>query len=235
MRSAGNFHPEWGYLAPAPSFMRTLRIALVATAIGATAGAAVVVTLVGRPSSHAGTSSIAAHTLVTSVQSRPVQPAAVVPVVAAKPAAAEPANAPGIQAASTQVPAAMAPASAVPPDAAPAALASMPGGNHPASAAPGLANLAPPAPSPAPAKVVALTDPPPPAAADPLPIREEAMPEHAPAKKTVKRRHGGNYEAARHWQQPLNDEARRRWSDDGGLGPLLHLFSSRTSTAYSPN
>ena len=40
MRSAGNFSPEWGYLAPAPSFMRTARVVLVATAVGATAGAA---------------------------------------------------------------------------------------------------------------------------------------------------------------------------------------------------
>jgi hypothetical protein len=38
MRSAGNFSPEWGYLAPAPSFARTARVVLVATAIGATAG-----------------------------------------------------------------------------------------------------------------------------------------------------------------------------------------------------
>src|ERR1051326_7751249 len=65
MRSAGNFHPEWGYLAPAPSFMRTLRIALVATAIGASAGAAVVVSLVARPGSGSADSSIAAHALVT--------------------------------------------------------------------------------------------------------------------------------------------------------------------------
>ena len=42
MRFAGNFHPEWGYLAPAPNFMRTARVVVVATAIGATAGAAVV-------------------------------------------------------------------------------------------------------------------------------------------------------------------------------------------------
>lgn len=45
MRFGGNFNPEWGYLAPAPSFMRTARIVAVATAIGATAGAAVVLSL----------------------------------------------------------------------------------------------------------------------------------------------------------------------------------------------
>ena len=86
MRSAGNFHPEWGYLAPAPSFMRIVRITLVATAIGATAGAAVVVSLVNRPSSGATTSSIAAHALVTNVQ--PVTPPAskILPVVAQAPA-----------------------------------------------------------------------------------------------------------------------------------------------------
>ena len=49
MRSAGNFSPEWGYLAPAPSFMRTARIVVVATAIGAIAGAGVVLSLVDRP------------------------------------------------------------------------------------------------------------------------------------------------------------------------------------------
>ena len=36
MRHAKNFHPEWGFLAPAPSFMRTLRTVFVATAVGAT-------------------------------------------------------------------------------------------------------------------------------------------------------------------------------------------------------
>ena len=40
MRHAKNFHPEWGFLAPAPSFMRTLRTVFVATAVGATYGQA---------------------------------------------------------------------------------------------------------------------------------------------------------------------------------------------------
>jgi hypothetical protein len=31
MRSAGNLHPEWAYLAPAPTFMHTVRIVMVAT------------------------------------------------------------------------------------------------------------------------------------------------------------------------------------------------------------
>ncbi len=71
MRSAGNFNSEWGYLAPAPSFMRTVRVVLVATAIGATAGAAVVLSLIDRPSvDHDGTASIAAHAIVTSLSGR---------------------------------------------------------------------------------------------------------------------------------------------------------------------
>jgi len=72
MRSAGNFNSEWGYLAPAPSFMRTVRVVLVATAIGATAGAAVVLSLIDRPSAdHDRTASIAAHAIVTSAQAAP--------------------------------------------------------------------------------------------------------------------------------------------------------------------
>ena len=49
MRFAGNSQPEWGYMVPAPSFARTARIVVVAIAIGATAGAAVVLSLAGRP------------------------------------------------------------------------------------------------------------------------------------------------------------------------------------------
>ncbi len=62
MRFADNFNPEWGYLAPAPSFMRTARVALVAAAIGATSGAAVVLALIDHPA--AEETSVAARTLV---------------------------------------------------------------------------------------------------------------------------------------------------------------------------
>lgn len=71
MRSAGNFSPEWGYLAPVPSFMRTLRVVLVATAVGATAAAAVVLTLVDRPTGDADRTAAVAHAIVTSVQAAP--------------------------------------------------------------------------------------------------------------------------------------------------------------------
>jgi len=60
MRFVGNFNPEWGYLAPAPSFIRTVRIAVVAAAVGATAGAAVVFSLADHP---AAEESVAARTL----------------------------------------------------------------------------------------------------------------------------------------------------------------------------
>jgi hypothetical protein len=67
MRHAGNFNPEWGYLAPAPSFLRTARVFIVAAAIGAMASAAVIFSLMDRPDAEA---SVAARTLV-----QPVEPA----------------------------------------------------------------------------------------------------------------------------------------------------------------
>ncbi len=70
MRFAGNFNPEWGYLAPAPSFIRTVRIAVVAAAVGATAGAAVVFSLVDRP---AAEESVAARTLARPVDFAPAR------------------------------------------------------------------------------------------------------------------------------------------------------------------
>jgi hypothetical protein len=61
MRHAANFNPEWGYLAPRPGFLRSARLVVVASAIGATAGAAVVFSLVDRPVAE---ESVAARTLV---------------------------------------------------------------------------------------------------------------------------------------------------------------------------
>ena len=40
------FHPEWGYLAPGRSFIRTLRAILIATAVGAVAGGGFVLLIV---------------------------------------------------------------------------------------------------------------------------------------------------------------------------------------------
>ena len=69
MRYAGISHPEWGYLAPAPSFLRTARIIIVATAVGATAGAGVVFALVDRPVAEG---SVAARTLVPPTVAAPM-------------------------------------------------------------------------------------------------------------------------------------------------------------------
>jgi hypothetical protein len=90
MHFAGNFHPEWGYLAPAPSLMRTARVAMVAMAVGATAGAGVVLSLVDRPAE----TSVAARTLV-----RPVEVAASTLVSASEAAQAQPQRQVNMQAA----------------------------------------------------------------------------------------------------------------------------------------
>jgi hypothetical protein len=64
-----NFHPEWGCLAPAPSLLRTMRIVLVATAVGATAGGGVVLSLVGHS---AAQTSVAERTLVRPIPAAPI-------------------------------------------------------------------------------------------------------------------------------------------------------------------
>jgi hypothetical protein len=108
MRSAGNFNPEWGYLAPAPSFMRTMRVVLVATAIGATAGAAVVISLIDRPTGRGDeTASVTPRAIVTSAQAAPAaeMPAAAASVAApVEKTAVEPAMAPPSAGASAIVP-----------------------------------------------------------------------------------------------------------------------------------
>jgi hypothetical protein len=64
-----NCNPEWGYAAPAPGFMRTARLIVVAVIVGATAGAATVFSLLDRPVAE---ESVAARTLVAPDASRPV-------------------------------------------------------------------------------------------------------------------------------------------------------------------
>ena len=68
MHHAKNLHPEWGYLAPAPNFFRAARIVLAATAVGATAGAGVVLSLVDRS---AGQTPVEARMLVQPIQAAP--------------------------------------------------------------------------------------------------------------------------------------------------------------------
>jgi hypothetical protein len=73
MHRAKNFQPEWGYVAGANTFKRTIQIVFVATAIGATAGGGVVLSLVDFPTDQA---SVAALTTAASAQAAitPAQP-----------------------------------------------------------------------------------------------------------------------------------------------------------------
>jgi hypothetical protein len=73
MRHTKNFHPEWGCVAPAPSFLRTVRTVLVATAVGGTAGAGVVLSLVDHS---AGETSVAERTLVRQMPTMSTPPRA---------------------------------------------------------------------------------------------------------------------------------------------------------------
>jgi hypothetical protein len=229
MRSAGNFHPEWGYFAPAPSFMRTLRVAVVATAVGATAGAGVVVSLVGRPAVPAADrgdasiapGAIAPHALVTSVQA--ATPEAASPSTVNKPAVAQP-----------QVPVqAQVPVPAVESQMSPPPTA---GRARSAGASEESATSTPQAP----ASIAASAKVPPATAAAPTPAREEATvaaPDAAPAqKKATKKHRSAGYEAIRRWQ-PNGGDIRKKWMRaDRGLGPLLlRLFSARAGSSSSPN
>ena len=209
MRSAGNFHPEWGYLAPAPSFMRTLRIALVATAIGATAGAAVVVSLVARPASGSAESSIAAHALVTGA-----------PVVKSASAAVAPAAA---QAAAIPAP----PAAAIPQQAGASGETAGASKNPSDAAPPPQIASAPNLPVGAAALQAARIEGP--AAA---PVGEDAAvaPDGGANKKpAVKKHRVAGYETFRRWQ---SKKPRR---GGNGFAPLFRLFSSRSGSPFSAN
>ncbi|MGD0024598.1 MAG: hypothetical protein ABSC37_08220 [Xanthobacteraceae bacterium] len=227
MRSAGNFHPEWGYLAPAPSFMRTIRFAVVATAVGATAGVGVMVSLVERPAADVGDTSIAAHALVTSVPAATLEAASVSPV-----------NKPAVAQAQAQVPVQ---AQAQPqPQAQPSVENQMspPPTGGPARSA-GASEASTTSTPQAPASIAALTELPPGTEASPTQARDEATvaPDAAPAQKKASKKHRSTgYNAFRRWQE--NDGyVRKKWSrNDRGFGPLLwRLFSARTRSSYYPN
>jgi hypothetical protein len=209
---------------------------LVATAIGATAGAVVVVSLVDRPGSNDDNTSIAAHALVTSapVITAPVPPTAAAPIAKRPAAVAQTPLTPKAEpiALSAQSPAAQAP---VPPQAKPIAPIS------PASASgPGaMANASQPgATEPAAgARATASAETPPAIVeAEPAPPQPEGAvaAEDAAAKKVASKRHRpANSESARRWQAANN--ARKRWHDNSGLAPLLRLFSFRIGSSSSAN
>jgi hypothetical protein len=187
MRSAGNFSPEWGYLAPAPSFMRTVRVVLIATAVGATAGAAVVLSLVDRPAGGEATA-VAAHAIVTSAQAAaaPALPAPSVPVAvvtsssAATPIIATPdvAKAPAVASAPI-VAAVAAPQIAEPPAPIAPQAAAMPAENSGATetaperrAAPGMAALSDASPTASDAAASDIAETPAIAVEGPLPQKK---------------------------------------------------------------
>jgi hypothetical protein len=237
MRFAGNFHPEWGYLAPAPNFMRTARVVVVATAIGATAGAAVVLSLAERSApgamADAGKTLVVVHSLV--------QPAE----------AAAPATAPIAATMPTPV---IAPVAAAVPAApvAPAAPAKVQTGiqsSVPATApvtrqpsAPSVAANAqpiapPPAPSEsravstsaAPASVAALSESPPVTEASPPPASNTAAVSPvplAPQKDAIKKP-AATGQQLQHGPQPAFAAAPKKKPEERGLGPALRrLFSA---------
>jgi hypothetical protein len=206
MRSAGNFHPDWGYLAPAPSFMRTARVVLVATAIGATAGAAVMISLVQHPATDAADAPIAAHALVTSVPlvaEAPVPGPMDEPMVAQAPAAAT--SAPQMQAATPPASVAVGKPGpiATPPGPGPGSVTALAGPSTPASAAPAEAEARP--------------------AATP----NETVAEPDPASKQTKNHRTAGYDPT-HPAHPAGKKWKPRPFD-----PLFRLFSSTGRTRDS--
>jgi hypothetical protein len=82
MRQAKHLHPEWGILAPPPSFSRTIRVFVIATFVGAATGSAAIMALADRVPDQM---SVAARTLATSSEAG---------AIAAPPVLTAPAQAP---------------------------------------------------------------------------------------------------------------------------------------------
>jgi outer membrane biosynthesis protein TonB len=236
MRSTGNFSPEWGYLAPAPSIMRTVRVVLVATAVGATAGAGVVLSLVDRSAADGEQVSAAAHAIVTGAQAAPA-PANVAaaappvanaaPVVAAAPVPSEPKASANVTTAAAATVAQAPTPNAV--QAAPQIQAPAPVTQPVATAPPQQVSNSPAvppsdasAPSALPPAMAALSDA---SAAAPATSANDAV----VGDQTVTA------------PQPAPKKTKHHTSNAFGfngpnLGPALrHLFSARAGTSYYPN
>jgi hypothetical protein len=221
MRFAGNFHPEWGYLAPAPNFMRTARVVVVATAIGATAGAAVVLSLAERSApgavADAGKTMVVVHSLVQPAEA--AAPAAA-PIAAAVPAA-------------PVAPVAHVQASIQPSTTAP--VMRQPSAPPVTAGAPPIAP--PPAPSDsrtvstsaAPASVAALSESPPVTETSPPPAGNAAAVSPvplAPQKDAIKKPAATGLQL-QHGPQPAVAAAPKKKPEERGLGPALRrLFSA---------
>jgi hypothetical protein len=248
MPFGGNFHPEWGALAPAPSFMRTARIVAVATAIGATAGAGVVLSLAGSGGTLGpqASSEAASNTPLVIVRSL-VQPAE------AAPAAVQPAPSSIVAATPVNVPAiAPAPVNAAATPAVASAPTAAPGSVQPPNAVPALpraaAQVSTPMPSdsrtastPAvPASVAALAEIPPATDSSNAAASDVAtvMPDQSGAQKIgSKKLHGTDQTQQLHPQTAAANPQSppRKRPEERGLGPMLrHLFSARSGSTF-PN
>jgi hypothetical protein len=235
MRSAGNFSPEWGYLAPAPSMLRTVRVVLVATAIGATAGAGVVLSLVDRPAGDADRVAVAAHAIVTSAQAAPAMEspklsaaAVVAPVIpAAAPTSAASTAAPAKVTAAVAAPQAQAPQVQAAPAVAQPDNAGRSTQQAAGAQAPTASDIGTAAPQPG-ATVAVLSEAPPVASA-----AQDAPAVTSDASATDD---GMGFVGP---QQPKKKHHTASGYKDGFpdiSGPLRHLFSARgNGTAYYPN
>jgi len=237
MPAAGNFNPEWGYLAPAPSFMRTARIVAVATAIGATAGGAVVLSLAGSgtpaPQADAGRQLVIVHSLVQPAEAAVPTAAERVQARTAPDAAAvaAPATQPVVPASSraNSLPVAQPPSVhiASPPPAAVTSLAPAASESHAVTT---------PA---APASVAGLAEIPPVTDAGPVQGSNSvsiAPDPTAPDQAAADRKANKNHVDA-HNTPPANvGPARRSPPANSGFGSMLrHLFSARSGSSYYPN
>jgi hypothetical protein len=237
MRFAGNFHPEWGYLAPAPNFMRTARVVIVATAIGATAGAAVVLSLAERSApgavADAGKTLVVVHSLVQSAEAAaparvPVAAATpapiIAPIVTAAPAAAAPAKVQaGIQ---PSAPTVMRQPSAPPITASAQPIAPLPATAQVPAPAPSDSHTV--STSAAPASVAALSESPPVTEASPPPATNSAAVSPvplAPQKDAIKKPAAGLQ--PQRGPQPALAAAPKKKPEEHGLGHVLRrLFSA---------
>jgi hypothetical protein len=235
MRFAGNFHPEWGYLAPAPNFMRTARVVVVATAIGATAGAAVVLSLAERSApgamADAGKTLVVVHSLVQPAEAAahataPIAATTPTPVIA--PVAAAVPAAPAAPAAPAKVQASIQPSTTAPvmrqPSAPPVTASAQPIAPPPAPSESRAVST-----SAAPASVAALSESPPVTEASTPPASNASAVSPvplAPQKDAIKKP-AATGQQLQHGPQPAVAAAPKKKPEERGLGPALRrLFSA---------
>jgi hypothetical protein len=235
MRFAGNFHPEWGYLAPAPNFMRTARIVVVATAIGATAGAAVVLSLAGRSApgavADAGKTLVVVHSLVQPAEAAapataPVAAAVPAPVIVPVATAAPVAPAAPAKVQASVQPNVPANAQVTRQPSAPAVTASA----QPIAPPPAASDSHTVSTSAAPASVAALSESPPVTEASPSAATKDVVVSPvplAPQKDAIKKPVATGQQPQRGPQPAFAAAPKKKPIEQHGLGPVLRrLFSA---------